>query len=49
MLKPIRRIVTTNTAEGRSRILSDGPSPHVLETASHRGLIDLWAMGERCP
>ena len=49
MLKPVRRIVTTNTAQGRSRILSDGPSPHMLETAPHRGLIDLWAMAEGGP
>ncbi|GGB49253.1 cupin [Tistrella bauzanensis] len=44
MLKTIRRIVTANTADGRSRILSDGPSPHMLESAPARGLIDMWAM-----
>ena len=49
MLKKVRRIVTTNDANGRSRILSDGPSPHVLESAPQRGLTDLWAMFEGGP
>lgn len=44
MLIPVRRIVTTNDSEGRSYILSDGPTPHVLESAPDRGLSDLWAM-----
>lgn len=43
MLFPQRRIVTENTADGRSRILSDGPTPHVVETAPDRGLSNLWA------
>lgn len=43
MLIPARRIVTENTPEGRSRILSDAPTPHVVETAPERGLSDLWA------
>lgn len=49
MLQQVRRIVTANDAEGRSRILSDGPSPHVLETAPQRGLTDLWAMFDGGP
>ena len=49
MLEKVRRIVTANDADGRSRILSDGPSPHVLESAPRRGLTDLWAMFEGGP
>lgn len=44
MLRPARRIVTGHNAEGKSIVLSDGPSPHVLEnpTQQGRGLTDLW-------
>ncbi|MGI6854845.1 cupin domain-containing protein [Mesorhizobium sp. 1B3] len=42
-LPPFRRIVTENTAAGRSRILSDAPVPHVLQSGPGRGLINLWA------
>lgn len=42
MLMPARRIVTENTAQGRSRILADEPTPHVVETAPQRGLSNLW-------
>jgi len=40
----MRRILTGINREGRSVILSDGPSPHVLELASMPGLalINLW-------
>ncbi len=38
-----RRIVTANTERGRSFILSDGPTPHVLESGPGRGLVNLWA------
>jgi hypothetical protein len=44
MLKTVRRIVTTNNSDGQSSILSDESTPHSLETAPSRGLIDLWAM-----
>jgi len=49
MLQQVRRIVTANTADGRSYIHSDGPSPHVAETAPDRGLTDLWAMFDGGP
>lgn len=49
MLVPVRRIVTANDEGGRSYILSDGPTPHVLESAPERGLSDLWAMFEGGP
>src|SRR2546425_10484242 len=44
MARPMRRILTGHNAQGRSVILSDGPSPHVLELASMPGLalINLW-------
>ena len=44
MLKPIRRIVTGHDAKGRSIILSDGPSPHVLTLPGRPdfGLTNLW-------
>ncbi len=44
MLRPVRRIVTGHDAEGKSIVLSDAPSPHVLEnpTQEGRGLTDLW-------
>ncbi len=44
MLRPVRRIVTGHDSQGKSIVLSDGPSPHVLEnpTQEGRGLTDLW-------
>jgi mannose-6-phosphate isomerase-like protein (cupin superfamily) len=44
MLKPIRRIVTGHNAQGRSVIVSDGPSPHVLALLDDPplGMTDLW-------
>ncbi|MGH7398277.1 MAG: cupin domain-containing protein [Candidatus Rokuibacteriota bacterium] len=47
MIKPIRRIVTGHDARGRSVIVSDGPSPHVLTLPGRPdfALTDLWASG----
>jgi quercetin dioxygenase-like cupin family protein len=44
MATPMRRIITGHNAQGKSVILSDGPSPHVLELAGMPGLalINLW-------
>jgi len=44
MLRPVRRIVTGHDAQGRSIVLSDAPSPHLLENPVRpgRGLTDLW-------
>ncbi len=44
MARPMRRVVTGHDAKGKSVILSDGPSPHVLELAGMPGLalINLW-------
>lgn len=38
-----RRIVTANDSDGRSRVLSDGPSPHNVTSGPGRGLVNLWA------
>jgi hypothetical protein len=44
MLRKIRRIVTGHNAQGRSVIVSDAPSPHVLALLDDPpfGLTDLW-------
>ena len=44
MLKPIRRVVTGHNAQGKSVILGDGPSPHVLTLPGVPtfGLTNLW-------
>jgi len=44
MLRPIRRIVTGHDAQGRSIIVSDGPSPHTLTLPGRDdfGLTNLW-------
>jgi hypothetical protein len=33
MIEPIRRVVTSHNVKGKSVILSDGPSPHVLTSS----------------
>ena len=50
MIKPIRRIVTGHNAQGRSIIVSDGPSPHVLTLPGRTdfALTDLWVT-DRAP
>jgi hypothetical protein len=44
MARPMRRIVTGHNAQGKSVILSDAASPHVLELLGMPGLalINLW-------
>jgi len=44
MLQKIRRVVTGHNAEGRSVIVSDSPSPHVLTLSAEPacGLTNLW-------
>jgi quercetin dioxygenase-like cupin family protein len=44
MIKPIRRVVTGRDARGRSVIVSDGPSPHVLTIPGRAdfALTNLW-------
>lgn len=45
MHKPVRRVVTGLDAEGRSRVLSDGPSPHVMEGPT-AAITEIWANAE---
>src|SRR3954469_8024498 len=49
-LKPIRRVVTGNDAQGRSRVLFDGPAPNMNPGAvtPSAGMTDLWVF-HRCP
>jgi hypothetical protein len=44
VLKPIRRVVTGHNAQGKSVIVSDGPSPHVmtLPGTPSFGMTNLW-------
>ncbi len=44
MLRPIRRVVTGHDGRGRSVIVSDAPSPHVLTLPGRTdfGLTNLW-------
>ncbi len=47
-LKPIRCVVTGNTVDGRSRVISDGPAPsvHAMWKGNYRGHTDLWVWDE---
>src|SRR3954464_1935744 len=49
-MKPIRRIVTGNDAQGRSKVLFDGPAPNVNPGAvsPSAGMTDVWVFHE-CP
>jgi hypothetical protein len=49
-MKPIRRVVTGNDAQGRSRALFDGPAPNVNPgaVAPSAAMTDLWVF-QRCP
>jgi hypothetical protein len=49
-LKPIRRVVTGNDAQGRSRVLFDGPAPNVNPGAvtPSAGMTDIWVF-DSCP
>ena len=49
-LKAIRRVVTGNDAQGRSRVLFDGPAPNVNPgaVAASAAMTDLWVF-QRCP
>ena len=49
-MKPIRRVVTGNDAQGRSRVLFDGPAPNVNPgaVAPSAGMTDIWVF-HACP
>lgn len=42
-LTAFRRLVTGNSASGKSRIVSDAPTPHIVQSGPGRGLVNLWA------
>ena len=50
-LTPIRRLVTGNDAQGRSRIVWDGPAPDANEASmgAGRGHTDLWVWNDTPP
>ena len=47
-LPPIRRVVTGNDAQGRSKVVWDGPAPNSHESSpgSGRGHTDIWVWYE---
>jgi len=49
-IKPIRRVVTGNDAQGRSKVLYDGAAPNVNANAFKKGtgMTDVWVYQE-CP
>lgn len=49
-LKPIRRVVTGNDAQGRSRVLFDSAAPNVRENAHKKGtgMTEIWVF-HSCP
>jgi mannose-6-phosphate isomerase-like protein (cupin superfamily) len=49
-IKPVRRVVTGNDAQGRSRVVFDSAAPNVNPGAIRPGtcMTDLWVF-ERCP
>lgn len=49
-LTPIRRVVTGNDEQGRSRVVWDGPAPNIHESpaGTGRGWTDLWVY-DNCP
>src|SRR5438034_4693861 len=49
-LRPIRRVVTANDAQGRSRVLFDGAAPNVNPGAvsASAGMTDIWVF-HSCP
>lgn len=48
-LTPIRRVVTGDDAQGRSRIIWDGPAPGTHETFDGYGHTELWVWGRTPP
>jgi hypothetical protein len=49
-IKPIRRVVTGNDAQGRSKVLYDSAAPNVNANAFKKGtgMTDVWVF-DRCP
>src|SRR5918912_4535586 len=49
MPKPIRRVVTGHTPDGRSTIISDGPAPQVSQGADPEGGSTVLWVTDRAP
>lgn len=47
-IRPVRRIVTGENAQGRSIFVSDGPAPNCIAEAGLPPAQVLWATGEDC-
>jgi hypothetical protein len=49
-IKPVRRVVTGNDAQGRSRVVYDGPAPGVKANTFKKGtgMTDIWQF-DTCP
>ena len=45
MIEPVRRVVTGLDANGRARVLMDGPCPHVQNGAA-ASLVEIWSSSE---
>lgn len=45
MTRPVRRVITGLDENGRSRVLIDGPSPHVTDLPNG-GITEIWANAE---
>lgn len=50
-LKPIRRVVTGNDSNGKSKVVWDGPAPasHEASMGANRGHIDFWVWNDPIP
>jgi hypothetical protein len=49
-IKPVRRVVTGNDEQGRSRVVWDGPAPNAIDAPQRPGggMLDLWVF-DRTP
>jgi hypothetical protein len=47
-IRPVRRIITGHDSQGRSRIISDGPSPHAMTLVGvpNFGVTDIWKIDQ---
>ena len=50
-LKPIRRVVTGNDGNGKSKVVWDSPAPasHEASMGANRGHIDFWVWNDPIP
>ena len=48
MARPVRRVITGHSKDGRSTVLADGPAPNVKQRAAGNASTLLW-LTEECP